>query len=125
MNYKDKNANGDAFARILDENDKMLPEELIDLQKEYGKNSVLTKELSVGNHKLIWLDDDKIMRLSKDNLFIYGLWKISDTNPHDICCVNCVVEDDNSFTYTTFNGIRYHMKIIHNDVVLDHKEIVK
>ena len=121
----DKNLNEDAFARILEENDKMLPEELIDLWKEYGKNSVLTKELSVGNHKLIWLSDEKIGKLSNNNLFIYGLWKISDTNPHDTCCVNCVVKDDNSFIYTTFYGIRYYMKIIDNVVVLDYKEIVK
>lgn len=123
MNDKDEMEYEDGFTLILKEYDIISPNEMINLWKKYGKNSSLTNELPVGKYKLIWLSDEKW--LSNNNLFIDNLWKISDTNPHDTCCVSCIVEDANSFSYLTFNGIWYYMKILDDKVVLDHTRIVK
>ncbi|MBQ9122570.1 MAG: hypothetical protein IJY10_03650 [Lachnospiraceae bacterium] len=64
--------------------------------------------------KLVW-DFDKTQsdasKIKENNLFIEGLWNMKDTVGHNDACVAVSILSEDSFSFITFNGLAYTMKI--------------
>ena len=85
-------------------------------------------EYRVSNYILIWDFDEKepdISKASPNNLYIDGLWSMSEFLGREELCVGVNIIDSNTFRFTTYLGMSYEMKITGDKVDCISKMFVK
>ena len=115
---------------IINSNDFLSLEELLKFDtknqnrritiKKWAYTSELTKNVfKVGNYDLIceWADDGPYnRRVNPNNLYIEGLWKMEETAVKNDACIYVQITGKDTFTFGTWFGGRYQMKIINGQV---------
>ena len=90
---------------------------------------MITKhEKKVGEYILVWERDDEETyagNFKDNNLYIEGVWNMSDTLGRSDTCVGMTVTGDNTFSFVTFSGLKYEMSVTSGKVELISKKITK
>ena len=84
----------------------------------------------MGGYVLSWdydPDEHDARNLKDNNLYIEGIWNMSDTvgGKRPDTCTGVQIIDDKTFSFTTFRGMRYTMTIEGGKVELVTKILVK
>ena len=85
-------------------------------------------EKRVGGYILVWERDDEETyagNFKDNNLYIEGVWNMSDTLGRTDTCVGMTVTGENTFCFVTFSGIKYEMSVTNRKVELISKQITK
>ena len=90
---------------------------------------MITKhEKKVGEYILVWERDDEEINARNfrdNNLYIEGVWNMSDTLGRTDTCVGMTVTGENTFSFVTFSGLKYEMSVTNGKVELISKQITK
>ncbi|MBO6260898.1 MAG: hypothetical protein J6N47_08735 [Lachnospiraceae bacterium] len=90
---------------------------------------MITKhEKKVGEYILVWERDDEETyagNFKDNNLYIEGVWNMSDTLGRTDTCVGMSVTGENTFSFVTFSGLKYEMSVTSGKVELISKKITK
>ena len=90
---------------------------------------MITKyENKVGGLILIWEWDNEETfagNMKENNLYIEGIWNMSDTLGRKDTCVGLTITGENAFSFVTFSGIRYEMAVTDGKIKLISSRITK
>ncbi len=79
------------------------------------------KAYNIGKYTLIWefdFDESDVSKMQDNNLYIEGIWNIKDISPKDTLCTGVHIIDSETFSFTTFCGMKHVMKV--KDEGLEH-----
>ena len=82
----------------------------------------------VGGLNLVWEWDEEETfagNFRDNNLYIEGIWNMSDTLGRTDTCVGMTVTGERTFSFVTFSGIKYEMAVSNGKVKLVSKQITK
>ena len=92
-------------------------------------NEQITKhKYSVGGLTLIWEwneEETNARNIKDNNLYIEGIWNMSDTLKRTDACVGVTITGDNTFSFVTFTCIRYSIAVSNGKIELVSKQITK
>lgn len=75
----------------------------------------------VGGLSLVWEWDEEETfagNFKDNNLYIEGIWNMSDTLGRNDTCVGLTITGENTFSFVTFSCIRYEMSVSDGNVIL-------
>lgn len=89
---------------------------------------IMKHEYSVGGLSLVWECDEEetnARNFKDNNLYIEGVWNMSDTLGRTDTCVGVSITGENSFSFVTFSCIRCFMSVSGKKVELVSSVITK
>ena len=81
----------------------------------------MIKKYNLNSYILKWDNDP----FKTNNLYIDEVWNMKDTVGYEDSCVLVNIIDENSFRFTTFNGLSLLMKVNDNEVICIEKKETK